>query len=172
MRDKIFLILIKSILLFLFINSLFAQDDEMNLKHHTINGFINPWPGSEDRGMIDLLRWGVWDRIAGKKPETKDKYDFPVVENDGKFLRENINEFTVTWIGHSTFLIQLDGVNILTDPVWSDRSSPVQWAGPKRHARPGIDLEDLPEIFRICLNVLCDLWPGPYNTHITPQNIE
>ena len=118
----------------------------MNLKHHIMNGFKNPWPGFEDRGMVDVLRWGVWDRIVGNKPETKDNYDFPLVENDGRFLRENTSEFTVTWVGHSTLLIQLDGVNILTDPVWSERSSPVQWAGPKRHVKPGIDFENLPEI--------------------------
>lgn len=133
-------------LMFIIINSLFAQDKDMSLKHHTANGFKNPWPGYEDRDLLDVLRWGVWDRIRGNKPETKDSYDFPIFENDGKFLRENTTEVTVTWIGHTTFLIQLDGVNILTDPVFSDRSSPVQWAGPKRYVKPGLKFEDLPEI--------------------------
>jgi L-ascorbate metabolism protein UlaG (beta-lactamase superfamily) len=49
-------------------------------------------------------------------------------------------------IGHSTFLIQMDEVNILTDPIWSDRCSPVSWAGPKRRQPPGIRFEDLPRI--------------------------
>jgi L-ascorbate metabolism protein UlaG (beta-lactamase superfamily) len=52
----------------------------------------------------------------------------------------------VTPVGHTTFLIQLDGLNILTDPIWSDRCSPVSWAGPKRHLAPGIRFEDLPLI--------------------------
>lgn len=52
----------------------------------------------------------------------------------------------LTWIGHSTFLIQVAGMNILTDPIWSERASPVSWAGPKRYARPGITLEQLPKI--------------------------
>ena len=62
-------------------NSLFAQDKDMKLTHHTAEGFKNPWPGYEDRGLVDVLRWSVWDRIRGNKPETKDSYDFPVFEN-------------------------------------------------------------------------------------------
>jgi L-ascorbate metabolism protein UlaG (beta-lactamase superfamily) len=49
-------------------------------------------------------------------------------------------------VGHATFLIQMDGLNILTDPIWSDRCSPVPWAGPKRYFQPGIRFEDLPAI--------------------------
>ena len=52
----------------------------------------------------------------------------------------------LTWVGHSTFLIQVAGMNILTDPMWSERASPVSWAGPKREARPGISFEHLPKI--------------------------
>ena len=52
----------------------------------------------------------------------------------------------VTFINHATTLIQMDGVNILTDPIWSDRCSPVSFAGPKRHRPPGIRFEDLPKI--------------------------
>jgi L-ascorbate metabolism protein UlaG (beta-lactamase superfamily) len=52
----------------------------------------------------------------------------------------------VTPVGHATFLVQMDGLNILTDPIWSDRCSPVSWAGPKRYQNPGIRFEDLPPI--------------------------
>jgi L-ascorbate metabolism protein UlaG (beta-lactamase superfamily) len=52
----------------------------------------------------------------------------------------------VTFINHSTTLVQMDGVNILTDPVWSERVSPVRFAGPRRHRAPGIRFEDLPPI--------------------------
>lgn len=52
----------------------------------------------------------------------------------------------ITPVGHATFLIQMDGLNILTDPIWSERCSPVSWAGPKRHRSPGIRFEDLPPI--------------------------
>ena len=52
----------------------------------------------------------------------------------------------ITFINHSTTLIQIDGVNILTDPVWSQRVSPVSFTGPRRHRPPGIRFDDLPPI--------------------------
>ena len=52
----------------------------------------------------------------------------------------------VTWIGHSTVLVQADGLNILTDPVWVARASPVQFAGPRRVRVPGVRFRDLPKI--------------------------
>ncbi len=51
----------------------------------------------------------------------------------------------VTWIGHATVLVQADGLNILTDPVWSDHAGPFGF-GPRRVAAPGIRFEDLPKI--------------------------
>src|SRR5690349_3076393 len=57
----------------------------------------------------------------------------------------------VTFVNHSTFLIQVDGVNILTDPVWSKRVSPYTWIGPKRMRPPGIRFEDLPRIHLVLL---------------------
>jgi L-ascorbate metabolism protein UlaG (beta-lactamase superfamily) len=52
----------------------------------------------------------------------------------------------VTWIGHSTVLVQTSGLNILTDPIWSERASPFSFAGPKRVRAPGVRFEDLPRI--------------------------
>jgi L-ascorbate metabolism protein UlaG (beta-lactamase superfamily) len=52
----------------------------------------------------------------------------------------------VTFINHATMLVQMDGFNILTDPIWSLRCSPLQWIGPKRHRPPGIRFRDLPPI--------------------------
>jgi len=55
-------------------------------------------------------------------------------------------QIQLTWVGHSTFLIQMNGMNILTDPIWGERASPVSFLGPKRVARPGMRFEDLPKI--------------------------
>ena len=70
----------------------------------------------------------------------------PRMANNGTFLRENGTEATVTWVGHSTLLIQLEGINLLTDPQWSLRASPVSFFGPKRYTEPGLRFEDLPRI--------------------------
>jgi L-ascorbate metabolism protein UlaG (beta-lactamase superfamily) len=52
----------------------------------------------------------------------------------------------VTWIGHATVLVQTQGLNILTDPIWSERASPFSFAGPKRVRQPGVHFDDLPKI--------------------------
>ncbi len=56
------------------------------------------------------------------------------------------NKFRITHVNQATILIQTNGINILTDPIWSERSSPVSWAGPKRVRAPGVDMQDLPPI--------------------------
>ena len=58
----------------------------------------------------------------------------------------------VTWIGHSTFLIQVDGLNILTDPIFADRASPLQTTGPRRLVPPGVSLEDLPAVHAVTVS--------------------
>jgi N-acyl-phosphatidylethanolamine-hydrolysing phospholipase D len=70
------------------------------------------------------------------------------VDNDGAFLRDNARQSvpTVTWIGHGTLLVQMDRVTFLTDPIWSDKPSPLSFAGPRRFVAPGLALEDLPPI--------------------------
>ena len=92
------------------------------------------------KGLFDFLRWqlsrtrGDWSEWTDAEPGVP-----PPEHVDGKDLR-------VTFINHATVLIQTAGVNILTDPIWSERASPVTWAGPKRHRSPGVRFEDLPPI--------------------------
>src|SRR5262245_59280110 len=71
----------------------------------------------------------------------------PSTPPDVAELRRNGSEATVTWIGHSTLLVQLDGVTFLTDPAWSDRVGPFGGTvGVKRYTPPPVALEDLPPI--------------------------
>jgi L-ascorbate metabolism protein UlaG (beta-lactamase superfamily) len=67
-------------------------------------------------------------------------------------VRVGMGVLRVTFINHATTLIQLDGVNVLTDPIWSDRASPVSFAGPRRVRPPGIRFEDLPPIDAVVLS--------------------
>jgi len=62
------------------------------------------------------------------------------------------NQSQVTWIGHSSFLLQLGSVNILTDPVFSERASPVSFAGPKRYTLPALMPEQLPKIDAVVIS--------------------
>jgi N-acyl-phosphatidylethanolamine-hydrolysing phospholipase D len=78
--------------------------------------------------------------------------DLPRVANDGAALRDNRAAPTLTWVGHSTLLVQLDGVNVLTDPHWSPRASPVSFAGPRRVMPPGLRFEDLPPVHVVVIS--------------------
>jgi L-ascorbate metabolism protein UlaG (beta-lactamase superfamily) len=100
--------------------------------------FHNRERGWQTEGSF--LKWQA-TREPGAWPEHPEMtYGPPPPERvDGGRLR-------VTFINHSTTLIQMDGVNILTDPVWSERVSPVSFVGPRRHRAPGIRFEDLPPI--------------------------
>jgi len=71
----------------------------------------------------------------------------PKVANDGHFLRENAlgSVPTVTWVGHSTLLVQMGHVTFLTDPTWSDTASPIA-VGPRRFVEPGLAFDALPSI--------------------------
>jgi len=119
--------------------------------HHHGKIFRNPYIGFEPRGFKDFLQWQR-DRRNGKAPPQSRKYHFPIIENDGALLRENREHLTLTWIGHSTTLIQIAGRNILTDPIFSERCSPVSWAGSKRHLPASPRLKHLPPIDFVLLS--------------------
>ncbi|MCK6382064.1 MAG: MBL fold metallo-hydrolase [Leptospiraceae bacterium] len=114
--------------------------------HYTENGFKNPSSKFIRHGFGAMVKWR-WNRDELIQSSTDPKnYQFAQIKNDGKILRENNSNFSATWIGHATVLVQIEGKNILTDPIWSDRCSPVKFAGPKRYTKPGVALDDLPKI--------------------------
>ncbi len=97
-------------------------------------------PGNvKAKGLSDLIKWV---RTREKQPWLEDK---DVLTGAAPTARV-AQGVKVTFVNHATFLIQVDGLNILTDPVWSERVSPVSFAGPKRMRPPGIRFEDLPPI--------------------------
>jgi N-acyl-phosphatidylethanolamine-hydrolysing phospholipase D len=112
--------------------------------HVLKQGFRNPNPAFAPPSLWDRLTYlpsRTWVTTVQSRT-----VNLPRVENDGSALKNNRTDATVTWVGHSTVLIQLGGVNILTDPQWSDRASPVTFAGPRRLMPPGVPLEQLPPI--------------------------
>lgn len=115
---------------------------DLNKKHHTPDGFVNNYNDVErEDGLGGFLDWR-WERLSKDIEEV----EFPIVDNDPQFLQQNRTESTLTWIGHATFLLQYEGLNILTDPHFTKRASPVDFAGPSRHTKPGLALKDLPPI--------------------------
>lgn len=105
--------------------------------------FFNPGHPSTDRGLTAMLRWKLaggaarWPAsaaVAPARPEAR------------------VTGLRITMVGHATLLIQAGGLNILTDPVWSERVSPFASIGPKRVTAPGIMFEALPPIDVVLLS--------------------
>lgn len=106
--------------------------------------FINPH-GMKAKGGVEVLKW----MLRRKAPHWVDD---PAEHYGKRPLGHFKDGIRITFVNHSTFLIQVDGVNILTDPVWSRRVSPIRWIGPQRKRLPGIRFEDLPRIHLVLLS--------------------
>ena len=105
--------------------------------HYDGDVFYNQVP-LQQHGFTDLLKW-MMNREAGDwQPVTDAKYAAKPPAHG--------HSLHATFINHATVLLQTSTLNILTDPIWSERASPVSWAGPKRQRPPGIRFEDLPSI--------------------------
>ena len=116
--------------------------------HHLEQGFRNLDPAYA-YPLIERTKRLIRRTIDGWPERGK---PLPVFPNDGAAIRANGVKPTLTWIGHSTFLVQLGGLNILTDPNWNDRASPVKFAGPRRIIPPGMRFEHLPPIHAVVIS--------------------
>jgi N-acyl-phosphatidylethanolamine-hydrolysing phospholipase D len=114
----------------------------------TDKGFRNNYVESVTKSLQEVLRWQA-SRLRNHLPPAP-LVPIPRVAADLDFIRRNAHAAdmipAVTWIGHATMLVQAGGLNVLTDPIFSRRASPVQFLGPARAQPPGIALGDLPHI--------------------------
>lgn len=111
--------------------------------HFDGDRFHNDIPG---HSFSDMLKW-VWEMKTVRWPEW---INDPVQPRPPSSVGEG--RLRVTFINHATVLIQMDGLNILTDPIWSERAGPVSWLGTKRVRMPGVKMEDLPQIHVILIS--------------------
>lgn len=123
--------------------------------HHTPCGFRNVYLRPDGRF------WGFWRWRLGLGPKEKSAlpageippYQPRIAAPDLNSLHHpDPGKVQVTWIGHSTFLVQVAGLNILTDPIFSDRASPVAFLGPRRRVPPGVALADLPPVHAVVIS--------------------
>jgi N-acyl-phosphatidylethanolamine-hydrolysing phospholipase D len=111
--------------------------------HHTPEGYRNNYPHPAKESF---WAW-KWEQLReGLPPPPPGGWKFPHVKTDAAALRANGDRPTVTWIGHSAFLVQLAGMNLLFDAHFSERASPVGFAGPRRIVPLPIDVPELPRI--------------------------
>ena len=118
--------------------------------HHTAEGFKNNYIGPIDKTFGELIRWQIERRQQDlPKPPAQPTATRPA---DLAAIRAYNTPGAapelpyITWLGHASMLVQAGGLNVLTDPIFSERASPVQFLGPRRAQAPGVQLADLPPI--------------------------
>ncbi|MGA3236437.1 MAG: MBL fold metallo-hydrolase [Bryobacteraceae bacterium] len=114
-------------------------------KHFDGKRFYNP-DAPQARGLLEALRWKLTSRPEPSPIFISDvEQSVPPSRVEGSALR-------ITLVNHSTVLLQQRGANILTDPIWSERASPLPWIGPRRRRKEGISWEDLPRIDAVLIS--------------------
>src|SRR5712671_4493584 len=96
--------------------------------------------GSHPPGAV--FRWAVLDRLAGRRRRSPDRAEVPVVEPDRALLSTPASSPRVTWLGHASFLVQVDGASLLVDPVFSERIARVI----RRNVPAPLSARELPRI--------------------------
>jgi N-acyl-phosphatidylethanolamine-hydrolysing phospholipase D len=113
--------------------------------HHTKDGFKNLYVDTVGKSPFSFLKM----KFFGDEPfadQESEAHLVEVVAPDMENILKPGSSPLVTWVGHSTFLIQYQGINVLTDPIFSERASPVGFAGPKRLVAMPLAIEELPPI--------------------------
>jgi len=120
---------------------LYAQANKLPISDHSDGRrFHNLDPKAKLLGLLYSIKWRLTSKREKWPESVPNEYeDLPPSRVEGDKIR-------VSFIGHATFLIQTQSLNILTDPVYSERCSPFSFVGPKRVSKPGIQLEKLPKI--------------------------
>ena len=119
--------------------------------HHRPTGFVNsdPQATTPDLGFLSQVYRNLTGYFRPLGPP-KGGYEAFGREWSAKpeleWLRTNRSQTAVTWLGHASILMQVDGLNILMDPNFSDRASPLSWIGPRRRVPPPVQVPDLPAI--------------------------
>ncbi|KAF0029709.1 hypothetical protein F2P81_018814 [Scophthalmus maximus] len=119
--------------------------------------WINPWSTWRFPSHSMLLRFLLFDKNHSNVPTNKEALDseLPVMEPffvQNPDLSDSGPGLRVTWLGHATVLVEIDGLNILTDPIFSQRASPLQFMGPKRYRGPPCTVEQLPRIDAVVIS--------------------
>jgi len=115
--------------------------------HYDGSTFYLPWNKNSLKSFKDLLKWQFTAERRAWPEGPLVNGGSPQLITTGKAASVH-----VTWIGHATTLIQNENWNILTDPIFSERASPVSFAGPKRVRPPALSVDELPPIHVVVIS--------------------
>lgn len=109
--------------------------------------FKNVNPNKKHKTFIDLIKW----KLCSKKKKWPSFVPIHTTDYPPPRVKEQ-DKVRISFVGHVSFLIQTSSLNILTDPIWSERASPSQKLGPKRVSEPGIPFNALPPIDAVIIS--------------------
>ncbi|KAH7975732.1 hypothetical protein HPB52_004652 [Rhipicephalus sanguineus] len=133
-------------------NTLLHPEGQANLQRSVcVNGrFQNPWPTWRPPTVTNIFKFGLSRDNSNVPPKQELDLVLPVLKP--RFQDPPVEGVRITWLGHSTALLQMKGVNVLTDPMLSERASPSQLLGPKRFREAPCTVADLPRIDAVVIS--------------------
>src|SRR5580698_7210846 len=112
--------------------------------------YMNPVPTSV--GASSTMLKVLWRYMTGREERTPKQTLGPFRTDARVYEKPPASGLRVTWMGHSSMLLEIDGARVLIDPVWEQRAAPFEWAGPKRFFAPPLRLEEMPRIDVVLLS--------------------
>ncbi|WP_426286150.1 MBL fold metallo-hydrolase [Luteibacter sp. E-22] len=107
--------------------------------------FANPLP------MYSNIQGGILQMLESQPGEEPDA-PVPTIDSSAVYAQPPASGLRVTWFGHSSMLVEIDGANIVVDPLWSERPSPFPWLGPKRWYEPPVPIDHLPHVDAVVIS--------------------
>jgi L-ascorbate metabolism protein UlaG (beta-lactamase superfamily) len=112
--------------------------------------YMNPVPTSV--GGWSTFSYVLWAYLTNREERTPKRSLGPFRTDTRVYEDPPASGLRVTWMGHSSTLLEIDGLRVLIDPVWEQRAAPYEWAGPKRFFAPPLRLEEMPRIDVVLLS--------------------
>ncbi|KAF2981380.1 hypothetical protein EK904_002932 [Melospiza melodia maxima] len=134
------------------------EEDVTKSKRGKDGRFVNPWPTWKSPTLPNILKWSFMEKNNSNVPRSKQELDkeLPVLQPYFVGAPEDAGQtgsgMRVTWLGHATVLVEMDELVFLTDPIFSQRASPIQLLGPKRFRGPPCTVAQLPRIDAVLIS--------------------
>ncbi|XP_069764740.1 N-acyl-phosphatidylethanolamine-hydrolyzing phospholipase D isoform X2 [Narcine bancroftii] len=134
------------------------EEDVTKSKKGNDGRFINPWPTWNAPAFSNVLKFVVMEKDHTNIPSSKVELDegLPIKEpyfvKNPEMVGDVGNGIRVTWLGHASLMVEMEGLTLLTDPIFSQRASPMQFFGPKRFRNPPCTMAQLPKIDAVVIS--------------------